>query len=126
MLFYYFSRTVLKFTNMKIIIQIVLMALVLTCASCFKKKKKEDVSCDAVLTVTNNTGFALNYAWGSNMLDSYLPIGGKTTLNAGHINITYSKNGNETSHTSYIYTFNSDHSNYAITVDECNESYSLE
>lgn len=102
---------------------ILFMTSIVFLVSC--EKRKEDVSCEAVLTVVNNTGQAIQYSWGSNTYDKTLQSTAVTTKEVGHIDIKYSKMGKETSHTSYNVDFNSPNFTRSIVVDECNEHYTL-
>jgi hypothetical protein len=87
----------------------------LTIASC-----KKNVSCDASLCVKNIGHDTIHYSWGSSAYtDSLLP-GQSGCTAAGHIEVS---GGSSSTPTLY---FESDHGNYAITVDECEETREVE
>lgn len=92
---------------------------------CSCEKRKEDTSCEAVLTVVNNTGQTIQYSFGSNAYDHSLPSTAVATKDVGHIDIKYSKRGKEISHTSYNVDFETTNFTRSIVVDECNEHYTL-
>jgi len=73
--------------------------------------------CDkAVLAVTNNTPDTLFFCWGCNWYEDTLLPGG----------VAYDTLGDLDCYSSYTTTFFSDKVNYAIDVDECNETFVID
>lgn len=91
----------------------VLLAIVLL-PSCEKK-----IECDATLCIKNISSTVVHYSWGSSVYtDSILP-GASACVNVGPIEVS------STSTSTPTWYFESDHGNYAITVDECAENHEI-
>ena len=85
---------------------------------CMSSCKKVD--CDATLCVKNTGSQVIHYAWGSNFYTDSIMPGESACENVGHIEITSTT---ESTITAY---FNSDHGDYAILVDECDENHEIQ
>jgi len=100
-------------TTMRTTLAIGLLSLIFL-SSCKK------VSCDATLCVKNIGTQTIHYGWGTNMIiDSILP-GQSACKDVGHI-----ETGLFNSSTSNV-SFDSDHGDYIIEVDECEEHFEVE
>ena len=92
-----------------------LLLILFLFASCKKK-----VDCDATLCVKNIGNDTIHYSWGSSAYEDSILPGKSACKNVGHIEIDGSS---ESTITAY---FDSDHGNYAIKVDECEENHEIE
>jgi len=78
------------------------------------------VDCEATLCIKNIGSQVIHYSWGSSYYTDSIMPGESACENVGHIEIS-----NRVEHTRTAY-FESDHGNYAIRVDECDENQEIE
>ena len=81
---------------------------------------KKKVDCDATLCVKNIGHDTIHYSWGSSAYSDSLLPSQTACKSVGHIEIDGTSNSTVTAY------FESDHGNFAIKVDECEENHEIE
>ena len=95
--------------------RLIILLLIIVFTSCKKK-----VDCDATLCVKNIGNDTIHYSWGSSVYEDSILPGHSACKSVGHIEI------DGTSESTVTAYFDSDHGNFAIKVDECEENHEIE